>query len=264
MRANYEPINAKQVLNPVKSPSMPFDWSINPYRGCQHGCSFCYARSTHTFLGLDTDDTFQRHILFKQNAAAALESQLERMLRQKNGRSRIGKVAIGTATDPYQPLEKNEQLTRQCLEVLAAYHIPASITTRSPLVLRDVDLLRKIPGCTVNVSVNTLDKSVWRSFEPMSPAPEPRLDTVRRLREHGVDAGVFLAPMLPWITDGAEQLEPLVGRIAQSGATFVMGSVLRLNTAAVNSWFFHSLRLHYAPLVSRYAQLYAGSPSAPT
>ncbi len=90
----------------------------------------------------------------------------------------------------------------------------------------------------MNVSVNTLDKSVWRSFEPMSPAPEPRLDTVRRLREHGVDAGVFLAPMLPWITDGAEQLEPLVGRIAQSGATFVMGSVLRLNTAAVKSWFF--------------------------
>lgn len=263
MKPTCEPISAKQILNPVKSPSMPFDWSINPYRGCQHGCSFCYARSTHTFLGLDTDDTFQRHILFKQNAAAALESQLSRMLRQKRGRSRIGKVAIGTATDPYQPLEKNEQITRQCLEVLAAYQIPASITTRSPLILRDADLLRKIPDCSVNVSINTLDKKVWRSFEPMSPAPEQRLNTVRSLREHGVDAGVFLAPMLPWITDGAEQLEPLVGRIAHSGASFVMGSVLRLNTAAVKSWFFRSLHVHYAPLVSRYARLYAGSTSTP-
>ncbi|SDC17736.1 DNA repair photolyase [Paenibacillus sp. UNCCL117] len=259
----YEPIRAKQVLNAVKSPSMPFDWSINPYRGCQHGCSFCYARSTHTFLGLDTDDTFQRRILVKHNAAEALEAQLQRMLKAKNGRERIGQVALGTATDPYQQVEAKERITRQCLEVLAAYRIPVSITTRSPLILQDAELLKRLPACTVHISLNTLSPSIWRSFEPMSPAPAQRLSTVEALRGQGIEAGVFLAPILPFITDSDEQLGPLVQAVADAGASFVMGSALRLNSAAVKSWFFSSLRQHYPSLVGRYASLYAAGPSVP-
>ncbi|WP_159881431.1 SPL family radical SAM protein [Paenibacillus puerhi] len=263
MKTTYEPIHAKQVLNAVKSPSMPFDWSINPYRGCQHGCSFCYARSTHTFLGLATDDTFQHRILVKHNAAEALEAQLQRMLKSRNGRERIGKVALGTATDPYQQAEAKERITRQCLEVLVAYGIPASITTRSPLILQDADLLARLPDCTVHVSLNTLDRSIWRSFEPMSPAPSERLRTVAGLRERGIEAGVFIAPILPFLTDGPDQLEPLVQAVAEAGAAFVMGSVLRLNTAPVKSWFFAALNQHYPSLARRYARLYADSPSAP-
>lgn len=259
----FEPIQAKQVLNPVKAPSMPFDWSINPYRGCQHGCSFCYARSTHSFLGMNTDDTFQHHILYKDNAREALEAQVVRMLRSKNGRGKLGKVAIGTATDPYQPIEGRFLLTRQCLEVLAAYRVPVSITTRSPLILRDLDILKKLSGSSVNISLNTLDKDVWRHFEPMTPSPRRRLEAVKRLTGEGVEAGIFMAPILPFLTDGPNSLEQVVKHASDAGAQFIMGSVLRLNTNAVKSWFFGTLREHYPKLLGPFAELYSHSAYAP-
>ncbi|MBP1154675.1 radical SAM protein [Paenibacillus sp. PvR098] len=259
----FEPIQAKQVLNPVKAPSMPFDWSVNPYRGCQHGCSFCYARSTHTFLGMDADDTFQHHILYKDNAREALEDQIARMLRSKNGREKLGKIAFGTATDPYQPIESRLLLTRQCLEVMASYRLPVSITTRSPLILRDLDLLRKMPGSSVNISLNTLDKQVWRHFEPMTPSPLRRLEAVQRLTEEGVDAGIFMAPILPYLTDSQDSLERVVQHASKAGAQFIMGSVLRLNTNAVKSWFFRTVREHYPHLLGPFAALYSHSAYAP-
>ncbi|ALS20924.1 radical SAM superfamily protein [Paenibacillus naphthalenovorans] len=259
----FEPLHAKQVLNPVKAPSMPFDWSINPYRGCQHGCSFCYARSTHSFLGMDADDTFQHHILYKNNAREALEAQVVRILRSKNGRGKLGKVAIGTATDPYQPLESRMLLTRQCLEVLAAYRIPVSITTRSPLILRDLDILKKLTGSSVNISLNTLDKEVWRHFEPMTPSPQRRLEALERLTGEGVEAGIFMAPILPFLTDGPGSMEQVVKHSSEAGAHFIMGSVLRLNTNAVKSWFFGTLREHYPQMLEPFAKLYSRSPYAP-
>ncbi|MCM3270123.1 SPL family radical SAM protein [Paenibacillus elgii] len=263
LQTRYEPVRAKQLLNPVKAPSMPFDWSINPYRGCQHGCSFCYARSTHAFLGMEADDTFQHHILYKDNAPEALEAQVERMLRAKGGRSRLGRIAIGTATDPYQPLEGRLKLTRQCLEVLAAYRLPVSITTRSPLILRDIDLLRKLPGSSVNISLNTLDKRIWRSFEPMSPSPAQRIKALQGLRQEGIEAGIFMAPILPFLTDQTEDMEQVVEQAAEAKACFVMGSVLRLNTAEVKSWFFGTLREAYPRLIGSYADWYGHSPTAP-
>ncbi|WP_258959237.1 SPL family radical SAM protein [Paenibacillus tyrfis] len=263
LQTRYEPVRAKQLLNPVKAPSMPFDWSINPYRGCQHGCSFCYARSTHAFLGMEADDTFQHHILYKDNAPEALQAQVERMLRAKGGRSRLGRIAIGTATDPYQPLEGRLKLTRQCLEVLAAYRLPVSITTRSPLILRDIDLLRKLPGSSVNISLNTLDKRIWRSFEPMSPAPAQRIKALQGLRQEGIEAGIFMAPILPFLTDRQEEMEQVAEQAAEAKACFVMGSVLRLNTAEVKSWFFGTLREAYPRLVGSYADWYGHSPTAP-
>ncbi|WP_228268274.1 SPL family radical SAM protein, partial [Klebsiella pneumoniae] len=141
---------------------MPFSWSINPYRGCFHGCSFCYARATHRFLDMKADDSFQNHIFVKSNAAESLEKQLEK-LAKKYGRNpdvlaqQVGLVAIGTATDPYQPVEGKAKLTRECLKVLAKYQVPTTITTRSPLVLRDLDLLRQMPIVSINVSISTLD-----------------------------------------------------------------------------------------------------------
>ncbi|WP_237763156.1 radical SAM protein [Paenibacillus sp. A3] len=262
-QTRYEPVRAKQLLNPVKAPSMPFDWSINPYRGCQHGCSFCYARSTHAFLGMEADDTFQHHILYKDNAPEALQAQVERMLRAKGGRSRLGRIAIGTATDPYQPLEGRLKLTRQCLEVLVTYRLPVSITTRSPLILRDIDLLRKLPGSSVNISLNTLDKRIWRSFEPMSPAPAQRLKALQGLRQEGIEAGIFMAPILPFLTDQLEEMEQVVEQAAEAKACFVMGSVLRLNTSEVKSWFFGTIRQAYPRLVGSYADWYGHSPTAP-
>ncbi|WP_217560390.1 radical SAM protein [Paenibacillus sp. GbtcB18] len=259
----YEKITAKQVLNPVKTPAMPFEHSINPYRGCQHGCSFCYARAMHAFLGLNGDDTFQTNILMKENAPEALREQLRKAARSRKGLAGIGRIAIGTATDPYQQAEGRAKLTRGCLEVLTEYPVPLTITTRSPLILRDLDLLRKLPVYAVNISLNTLNRTTWRNFEPGAPSPAKRLETVRALTDAGIPAGIFMAPMLPYITDGRDELEELIAAAAEHGAQFVMASYLRLSVSDVKVWFFETIRRHYPQLVGKYARLYASSPYAP-
>jgi DNA repair photolyase len=263
-RIQYESVNCKTILNEVKAPTMPFEKSINPYRGCQHGCSFCYARSTHSFLGLETNDSFQKHILLKSNAAEALEQQLKKMTRTPKGLSSIGRIAIGTATDPYQPIEGRMKLTRQCLEVLAKYQLPTTITTRSPLILRDLDLLKEIPITSVNISVTTLDRKVWRNTEPATPFPMKRLETVQRLNEEGITTGIFMAPILPHLTDSLEDLTALINQAALHKTQFVMSSFLRLSTSAVKVWFFQTLQEHYPHLVQRYANLYQHSAYAPS
>jgi DNA repair photolyase len=259
----YESVPSKTVLNQVKAPSMPFRWSINPYRGCQHGCSFCYARSTHSFLGVAADDTFQNHIFLKSNAPEALEEQLKKIARSRGGISCLGHVAIGTATDPYQPIEGKAKLTRGCLEVLAKYKVPVSITTRSPLVLRDIDVLKEMPVTSINISVNTLNESVWRNLEPSTPFPLKRLETVQTLVEAGIPAGIFMAPIMPYLTDNTGNLAGLIRLAAEHRARFVMSSFLRLSTSEVKVWFFQTLNQHYPHLVGKYAQLYSQSPYAP-
>ena len=260
MERSAKPIAAKTVLNPVRAPSMPFRWSINPYRGCQHGCSFCYARSTHLFLDQPADDTFQRHIFWKAGAPDILREQLNRL-------ARLGKlpdhVAIGTATDPYQPLEAEMKLTRGCLEVLAEFGVPFSVTTRSPLVLRDLDILRAAPARSVNISLHTLDTAVWRRFEPASPAPRRRLEAAGRLAEAGVPVRVFVAPVLPYITDSAEAAAELAEALRLRGVRGVMVDVLELATPEVKLWFFSVLRRHYPELAPLYGRLYHRSSRPP-
>lgn len=262
-RIEYEPIRSKTILNKVNAPSMPFQWSINPYRGCQHGCSFCYARATHTFLGMEADDAFQNHIFLKANAAEALEAQLIKIARSRSGLKSIGHVAIGTATDPYQPAEAKAKLTRQCLEVLAKYKIPVSITTRSPLILRDIDVLRRMPVTSVNFSIHTLDMTIWRNMEPSTPAPRQRLKAVRELAEAGIPAGIFLAPILPLLTDRPADLQAVIEAAAEHRAQFVMASFLRFNRPEVKVWFFQMLSQTYPHLAEPYAKLYDGSPTLP-
>jgi DNA repair photolyase len=252
----YEALPIKNILNKVTAPSMPFEWSINPYRGCQHGCSFCYARATHSFLGVEADDTFQNHIFVKSDAAAILDEQLHKIVRSKKGQQGVGRIAIGTATDPYQPVEANSLLTRACLEVIAKYQVPTSITTRSPLVLRDMDLLKKIPITSINLSVNTLNLKVWRDMEPSTPSPIKRLETVKHLTDEGIPAGIFLAPILPYLTDSKDDLAQVMETAAHYKAQFVMSSFLRLTTFEVKVWFFENLRRYYPHLVERYGELY--------
>jgi DNA repair photolyase len=253
---------AKTILNRVRVPAMPFDWSINPYRGCQHGCGFCYARSTHTFLGEKADDAFQRHIFWKEGAPDILRGQLARL-------ARLGRLpehaAIGTATDPYQPLEAKAKLTRGCIEALAEYGVPFSVTTRSPLVLRDLDLLRRAPVLSVNISLHTLDMRVWRRFEPGSPAPWRRLEAVGRLADAGVPVTVFAAPMLPYLTDSREAAEELAEACRGRGADGAMVDFLRLQTPEVKQWFFGVLERHYPALLPVYGKLFhlrAGLPDS--
>lgn len=256
----FQRLHAKQVMNRVTAPSMPFSWSLNPYRGCTHGCSFCYARTTHTYIGLSADDTFRNHIFVKEDAATVLEGQLSRKLRKFGGnllrlQEDIGLLAIGTATDPYQPIEARAKITRACLEVLADYQIPTSITTRSPLILRDVDVLLRMNLHSINFSINTLDKNIWRGLEPATPAPLKRLEAVQSLFQAGLSVGVFLAPILPSLTDSFQSLEEVVSAAKQHQAQYLMPSVLRL-TPEVRTWFFAALEHRFPSLLPTYRRLY--------
>lgn len=265
-QTRYERIQSKTTLNRVKEEAMPFEWSINPYRGCGHGCSFCYARAFQAFQGKGADDEFQFHISVKENAAEALERQLTALARRFafdiDAVSRqVGRVAIGTATDPYQPVEAKEQLTRECLKLLAKYRIRTNVTTRSPLIMRDLDILAQMSEVSVNISVNTLDAELIRKLEPASPHPVKRLETVRYLTEHGIHAGIFAAPILPFLTDSPEELEALLQAAQASGAQFAMLSLLRLSPD-VKAWFLRALQQHEPQLVQRYRALYAGGAYA--
>ena len=262
-RIRYEAVEAKTVLNRVKAPSMPFEWSLNPYRGCQHGCSFCYARSTHTFLGMSADDTFQKHILIKKNAAESLARHLEKLKSAKKGGVFAEHVAVGTATDPYQPVEAKAMLTRSCLQILQHHRISVSITTRSPLILRDIDILREMPAVSVNVSINTLNEAVWKQLEPASPHPKKRLETVQQLAENGIHAGIFLAPIVPYLTDRTDDLHELIRSAAQHKAQFVIPSILRLNGDEVRNWFFQTLERIDCRLLPKYRSLYLRSAAVP-
>ncbi|MDQ2741012.1 MAG: radical SAM protein, partial [Chloroflexota bacterium] len=204
---------------------MPFKWSINPYRGCRHACVYCYARPTHEYLGLNGAEEFQEVIFAKVNAPAVVRGELSR-------RSwRAESVTIGTATDPYQQAESSYHITRGILGVFRDFRNPLSLTTKSPMVLRDLDLLTELARhveVTVHFTVTTLDETLWRKLEPTTSKPRKRLEAVRTLREHGIRAGIFLAPILPGITDSIEHLETVIAAAAGHGADFVWPGILRL------------------------------------
>lgn len=266
-RPEYHSMISKKAMNRVNAPGMNFRWSLNPYRGCLHGCAFCYARPTHEYLGLSADDSFRRDIFVKSNAPEALETQLSLMASEFGGdlgalAASVGHLAIGTATDPYQPIEARRGLTRACLEVLARYRIPVSVTTRSPLILRDLDLLRRMDVYSVNFSLNTLDLRVLRNLEPSTPTPEKRLQAISRLVENGVRAGIFLAPVIPGLTDGSGAILDLLRAAKRHQAQFVFPSVLRL-TPGVREWFWETAGAKYPRLMAFWRGLYRGGPSPP-
>lgn len=256
----YEPITTKQLLNRVREEIMPFDWSLNPYRGCAHGCSFCYARAFQGFIGLSSEDEFQNRILLKENAAEALEAQLSRVARKCGGdldalADKVGLVAVGTATDPYQPVEAKAGLTRACLKVLCKYGIPITITTRSPLILRDLDILEDMRITSVNISINSLRPDITRKLEPAAPFPMKRLEALERLAERGIPSGVFIAPIIPFLTDSTRDLEALIAQAQAHGASFAAASLLRLSPD-VKAWFYHTLERFFPHLQQAFQSLY--------
>ena len=259
-RTHYERITTKQTLNRVKEERMPFDWSINPYRGCGHGCSFCYARAFQSFIGMGAEDEFQHHIFMKSNAAEALEKQLSSAPKKFDHdieamQRSIGQVTIGTATDPYQPIESKEGITRECLKSLAKYRISTSITTRSPLVLRDMDILSRMENVSVNMSLNTLNGDIIRKLEPASPHPEGRLDTIHRLSVAGIRTGLFVAPVA-LLTDKESELRELLSQAKVRGVSFAMISPLRLSRD-VKKWYIETLKHQFPEVVQPYRELYA-------
>jgi DNA repair photolyase len=250
-------IQARSALNAVEG--MPFKWSLNPYKGCRHACSYCYARAYHQFLDL-APSSFENQLFVKTNVAEVLRAELRRP--SWRGES----VAIGTATDPYQPLESQYRLTRGCLEAFAEVDNPISITTKGTLVRRDVDILADMASRTevvVNVSLISLDAELLRKLEPGAPAPARRLETIERLSAAGVPVSVFLAPILPGITDDPTALKNLVRAAAEHGASDAWTGALRL-ADGVRDHFMQFLEEELPGMVPVYSELYGGRAYLPT
>jgi DNA repair photolyase len=219
-------VNAGRIVNEVPAQSrMAFRYTINAYRGCSHACTYCFARPTHEYLGLGIGEDFDRRIVVKVNAVERLRAEL------RGPRWAGDLIAMGTNTDPYQRAEGKYHLTRGIVEVLGTAANPFSILTKSTLVLRDLDLLTAAAGRTrvqCNFSIATLDPAVWKATEPGTPHPRRRVDAVRRLNEAGVPCGVLVAPIIPGLSDGDEQLAEVVDAVVDAGATAVIPIVLHL------------------------------------
>jgi DNA repair photolyase len=249
----YFEIPSRSILNRTK-PSMPFQWTINPYRGCEFGCKYCYARYTHEFMEMSAYD-FEDKIYAKSAAAHLLRQELGRIDRKDH-------IAIGTATDPYQPAERRFGRTRSILEVFARERGRfLGITTKSDLVVRDVDLIREIGRGNVigvNITITTLDEKLARLLEPRAPRPSLRLDAVRKLSEAGIPVGVFPNPVMPAITDGERQLDRLAKAARDAGAQWFGGGPLFLMPSA-QKVFLPFLEEHFPKLVQPYRETYEKS-----
>jgi DNA repair photolyase len=251
VRAEYRLEPCKSALNPVRG--MPFRWSLNPYMGCVHRCTFCYVRAFEQRADRPSDDAYGRSIRVKTNVAQVLRSELARASWRQE------EVAVGTATDPYQPAEGRFRLTRACIGELARAWTPFSLITRGPLVVRDIDVLQdasKYVPVSVTVSLPTLDPGVWRTTEPGTASPQSRLEAVRRLAEAGVDVGVGLAPVLPGLSDSPEQLKTVVRAAKAAGARTVWAAPVHLRPG-VREHFLAALERDWPELVERYEQLFA-------
>jgi DNA repair photolyase len=255
----YE-VRAKSILNHVpKASQMPFRWTINPYRGCTHACSYCFARPTHTYLDFNAGRDFEREIVVKVNAPELARIELGRKSWKREH------VALGTNTDPYQWVEGRYKLMRGIWEAMRDFSNPCSILTKSPLLLRDLDLMKEINERTdfsAALSIPTLEEKAWRATEPRTPNPRARLEAVGELSRAGIRTGVLIAPLMPGVNDDPEQVAELVGLALEAGAAYATPIALHLR-GEVKPLFFEWLAENRPDLVPRYRQLYRRGAYAP-
>jgi DNA repair photolyase len=243
---------ARSIINRVPGTSLPFNWTINPYRGCSHSCTYCFARPTHTFLDMNAGRDFESKIVVKVNAPEVLRRELAAK------RWKGEHIAMGTNTDPYQRAEGRYELMRGILEALVDHRNPFSILTKGTLILRDVDLLRRAAEVTTvsaAFSIGTLDEAVWRETEPGTPHPKARVEAIRTLTEAGIPTGVLMAPVLPGLSDRPEQLRAVVEACLDAGATHVSPILLHLRPG-VREEFLPWLEEHHPDLLPRYLEMY--------
>lgn len=252
MRVEYREEPCRSALNRVAG--MDFNWSLNPYMGCAHRCTFCYVRAFERRADRPSDDRYGRSIRVKVNIAEVLARELARPGWKHDG------VAVGAATDPYQPAEGRYRLTRACIRTFAAARNPFSVVTRGPLIVRDVDVLQEAAlraSVHVSFSVPTLDHEVWRRTEPGTAPPRQRLRALRRLVDAGIDAGVGMAPLLPGLSDRPDQLAEVVRAARDAGATGLWCNVLHLEPGTREHFLEHLAR-DWPALLPRYEALYRG------
>jgi DNA repair photolyase len=256
----YFTLPNKSLLNRcVSNRQMPFTWTINPYRGCEFGCRYCYARYTHEFMEMRDGMEFEQKIYVKQHAAGLLRHELRRV---KSNEA----IALGTATDPYQPAERRYEVTRGILEEFALHRgFELGIVTKSNLIVRDLDLLKEVAKAnrvSVHITITTLDVELARILEPRAPRPDLRLDAVRALTQAGLRVGISCSPVVPGITDAPKDLESLIRAAADAGADYVFANPLFLkpSSAAV---FLPFLEKNFPHLAENYRQRYQDRPFLP-
>jgi DNA repair photolyase len=256
----YFTLPVRSLLNRCTGRRMPFSWTINPYRGCEFACKYCYARYTHEFMEMRDAIEFEQKIYAKQHASELLRQELRKVKPDED-------IAIGTATDPYQPIEKRLEITRAILEELARHSgIELGLVTKSAMVTRDADVLREIARhnrISVSFTVTTTDADLARILEPRAPRPDLRLEALAKLRQAGIRAGVICAPVLPGITDSPKQLEAVVRSAAEAKADHVYANPLFLKpcSAAV---FLPFLKEHFPHLVADYDKRFQDRAFLPT
>jgi DNA repair photolyase len=260
LETRFYEVRAKSVLNRVPEQSrMPFRWTINPFRGCSHGCTYCFSRPTHTYLGFNAGRDFEKEIVVKVNAPEVLRTELAKRSWKREH------VALGTNTDPYQWVEGRYRLMEGIWEALRDVANPCSVLTKSPLLLRDVELMLQIAERTsfsACLSIPTLDEKAWRATEPHTPNPRARIEAVKELNRAGIPTGVLVAPLMPGINDSPRQVEELLERVTEAGATGVSGIALHLR-GEVREVFMDWLRAQRPDLVPRYEKLYRRGAYAP-
>ncbi|NIK56609.1 Rv2578c family radical SAM protein [Kribbella shirazensis] len=257
----FHEVLARSALNSVPGSALPFNWTVNPYRGCTHACRYCFARPTHKYLELDTGEDFDRQIVVKTNVAEVLRRELARPSWKRE------QVALGTNTDPYQRAEGRYRLMPGIIEALAGSGTPLSILTKGTLLRRDLALLSAVSSDVsvgIGISLALGDEVLRRRLEPGVPSVRGRLDLIRAIREAGLPCGVMVAPVLPWLTDSTDQLDHLLQQLSDAGATGVTPLVLHLRPG-VKDWFMQWLTHDHPELVARYESLYAhGSNASPS
>ncbi len=249
--ARYQEVRCRSALNHVQG--MPFQWTLNSYRGCTHGCHYCFARRYHTQFEMNTGDEFASVILVKTNIVEVLARELDRPSWKRD------LVAVGTATDPYQPIEGHYRLTRGSLEAFARARTPVGIVTKGPMVVRDRDVLQalsRVARCTVYMSVPTVDEDAWKALEPGTAHPLQRLRAVRELTDAGINAGVLMAPIVPGFTSSRAKLERTVKAIADHGARFVGSNVMHLQDGT-RAHFLDFVGREFPSMRPRFEKLYA-------
>jgi DNA repair photolyase len=251
---SYRQLKARSLLNRCDSPRMPFTWTVNPYRGCAMGCRYCYATYTHEFLGIETPETFHSLIYVKTGGEEETARRLAAVI--KTGET----IAVGTATDPYQPGEAEARVTRRFLELVARHrNARVRIITKGALILRDLDLLhaiRRRSDLCVHVSLVSPHADLVRRLDPWAPPPEVRIEILRRLVEAGVDARLGLAPVLPGITDDTPSLDLLLGQVAAAGVRRMFSNVLFLRSPTKEK-FLRWLEAEFPRYVEAYRKAYA-------
>ncbi|MGH9793132.1 MAG: radical SAM protein [Candidatus Acidiferrales bacterium] len=262
----YFLLPVRSILNRCDSPRMPFEWTVNPYRGCEFGCKYCYARYTHEYMELDGGD-FEKKIFVKENAGPLFERDLVRKIEPLTSNLEPPEhIAIGTATDPYQPAEREFGVTRAILERIAEREgMSVSITTKSDQVVRDIDVLRRITArswLTVNLSITTPRPRLARLLEPRAPRPDLRFAAVRKLREAGIHAGVFAMPILPGLTDREADLDALARSARDAGAEWFGGGVLWLMPSSAKQ-FLPFIEAKFPRLADGYRRWYGRAGYAP-